>query len=51
MDAGYGADTDLRATITTLGYYAEYLGVGTWQGAAATEEGVRSGTSAEADPP
>ena len=58
MDAGYGADTDLRATITTLGlsYVAGImtadLGVGTpGNGAAGTEEVVRSGTTAEADPP
>ena len=57
MDAGYGANTDLRADITALGlslcrrHPAEHDGVGAGHGAAAAEELVWPRTAAQADPP
>ena len=56
MDAGYGADTDCArehhdAGIVVCGrHYAEHDGLGARHGAAAAEEVVGSGTTAEADP-
>ena len=56
MDAGYGADTDCAyehhdaGIVVRRRHYAEYDGLGARHGAAAAEEVVRSGTTAEADP-
>ena len=51
LDAGYGANTDLRANITTLGLCAEHDGLGARHRAVAAEEMVGPRTTAEADPP